>query len=97
MSCTPKLFGLAGIFGFSALLIGGGSRMEDFGVVCARFAAASGVFVPLFISKRSPLSARGVPGRVDDLLEWCDINSRTFAKGVMSIRSGEVEACLAVK
>jgi hypothetical protein len=71
--------GFAGIFGFSARLTGGGAALGF------SFCASG-----LEVSDRSTLRARG--SGVEDRLECCDMSSRTLPNGVLSTRSGDLEA-----
>lgn len=83
--------GFAGIFGLSARLTGGG--------------ALTGCLTAFMVSESSPpsfetaspgstgstLGRRGLGGLLEDLLECWEMSSRTFPKGVLSIRSGDRE------
>ncbi len=80
------MFGFTGSLGFSARLTGGGA-----------LAFSSCVSVPVLVgsnlfatSERSALGARGAG--VEERLECGDISSRTLAKGLLSDRSGDLEA-----
>ena len=76
---------MPGIFGFSALLTGGG------------FAAATVRGGPAAFILCSATSALGVDGRVEDLLECCEMRSLTLLRGVLSFRSGDLDVLLAKK
>lgn len=83
--------GLVRIFGLSARLTGGGSFAEGFVVSTAPEPSTVVLSIAIEESDRSPLEARGVGGRLEALLECCEMSSRTFAKGVLSTRSGDLE------
>lgn len=80
--------GFVGILGFSARFTGGGLA-GDLGWAASPLPFAFPTI--LTVLERSPLIARGVVGRGDVAPECWEMSSRTFAKGELSIRSGDLE------
>jgi hypothetical protein len=81
--------GLAGIRGFSLRLTGGGGCLLGEAGLGKYWDSALEFPFCLFRTKSSSKPGDGC--RVEDLLECCDISSRTFPKGVLSGLSGDLE------
>ena len=83
---TAIVFGFTGILGFSARLTGGGALTFSSCMSVSVLAGSN----PFATSERSALGARGAG--VEHRLECWDMSSRTLPKGVLSERSGDLEA-----
>lgn len=87
--------GFAGIFGFSARLIGGG--IGDFGRVIVLAGPALTVDAPGITGTVPARSKPGVGALVGDLLLCCDTRPRTFPNADVSTLSGDREGLRAKK